>query len=72
VKISEEETMAESNSTTGVEKERADRFPLARASYVVWTRQQGEKLRQIKSNEQINTGEPGPTEAEEITDKFNA
>jgi hypothetical protein len=63
--------MAESNSTTGVEQERADRFPKARASYVVWTRKQGEKLRRIKSNEQINTGDPGPTEEEEIAGKFN-
>ncbi len=64
--------MANSNSTTDIEEERADRFPKARASYVVWTRQQGEKLRQIRLNEQNIIGNTEPTEAEEIADKFNA
>lgn len=58
-----------SRSTTQVEEERADRFPKARAAYVVWTRQQGESLRIIQSqNEQ-----PAEEESNEqsISDKFN-
>jgi hypothetical protein len=63
--------MADSKSTTGVEREQADRFTKARASYLVWTSQQGENLRKIRNNEQNNTGNSEQQGSEDITAKFN-
>jgi hypothetical protein len=64
--------MAQSKSTVLLENERADRFGKARTSlYLIWTREQGEKLRDIQ-NEQSPPTEPVESEAEEIRAKFNA
>jgi len=66
--------MANSRSTTLLENEPADRFGKARSgAYVKWTREQGDKIREIK-NEQSPTTEEEISEeevSEAIEDKFN-
>ena len=53
-------------TTTLVEREQADRFPAARVSYVVWSREQGQKAREMTAP--ATPPEPPTTT---ITDKFN-
>jgi len=66
-----------SKSTKQVEKEKADRFSKARSSgYVVWTREQGEKIKQI-TNEKQSTEERDAIVAEtenreSVEERFNS
>lgn len=39
--------MSDTKSTVEIELEKADRFTKSRISYVVWSRQQGKKLREV-------------------------
>jgi hypothetical protein len=70
--------MSASHSTTLLELERADRFGPARSGgYVIWSKDQGEKIRAIQneSNQPDEELEAEPGDAEPVFDaeaKFNA
>lgn len=71
--------MSDSKSTVLLEAERADRFGPARAgAYMIWTREQGDKLRATQHEQSQHTTEEGnggsPSEEETIArirQKFN-
>jgi len=66
--------MSDSLSTVILENERADRFGKARSrSYVAWTREQGDKLRDIQNEQTPITEEQAAVQANvgSVETKFN-
>jgi len=67
--------MARSHATTLLENEPADRFGKARVgAYLNWTRAQGDKIREIKNEQQPPTEKEIDDEENRasIEDRFNA
>ena len=67
--------MPESKSTVLLEEERADRFGKSRSGgYVIWSRNQGDKIREIKNEQDPPTEEETADAATDaaVEDKFNS
>jgi hypothetical protein len=67
--------MADPDTTTLLENEKADRFAAARSTGVVmWTREQGDQIREIIYEQSTTKEEDAAVVAQEaaIEDKFNS